>query len=114
MVLIFVVALVFFVATRPNDEALDDQAGLVVSEDASTTHREAVTDHQDDSITRVVGGVTKNGDLIQESPRGKADLAQTDKKVTDDGFVKKVLSEQWIDPEGKPGRRRVRVVEADF
>ena len=30
------------------------------------------------------------------------------------GFVKKVISEKWLDAEGKAGRRRVRIVEADF
>jgi len=112
--LTIVAGLVIFMSSHPSDEVLDVQVDLPVSEGASTTHSEAVSGHQEDLITRVVGGVTKKGDLVQGNHGGVADPSQVDEKVEDDGFINKVLSAQWIDPKGKAGRRRVRVVEAEF
>ena len=61
------------------------------------------------SAIRVIGGVTEKGDLVTE----KADIASAEPGKMD-SFVRRVMSEKWTDAEGKAGRRRVRIVEADF
>lgn len=61
------------------------------------------------SATRVIGGVTEKGQLIPENP------VVATQPEEDDGFVKKIIAEKWIDAnEDKAGRRRVRIVQADF
>ena len=64
------------------------------------------------SVTRVIGGVSENGDLTSGVPET---IPGGEQPGNEDGFVKNVISETWLDKEpGKAGRRRVRIVEADF
>lgn len=96
----------YFFSGKPDSRKLPP---LVTQIEAGTTASETPQKEEKRSAPRAVGDVSKQDDLAGE----KADEA-SDGSGKKDTFVKKVLTEKWIGAEGKAGRRRVRIVEANF
>ncbi|BDS05193.1 hypothetical protein NT6N_02330 [Oceaniferula spumae] len=110
--LFLLLACALFFSVRPASETkIDGESANTHTDTRPTTTSSTQTVEPDKrSATRVLGGASQQGTLLTPEVE-KQDVVI----VKNDPFVKKVYSEKWIDAaEGKAGRRRVRVVEADF
>ena len=122
LVVFILVGLGAFFLSRPSAETPFSDSGVATSRGSVSSAPPS------QSITQVLGGVSEDGELTVGNPEKQAVSSASAQSVKstcpakvadvvaakDDGFVRKVISETWLDPEGKAGRRRVRVVEADF
>ncbi|WP_435894502.1 S8 family serine peptidase [Oceaniferula spumae] len=107
--LLIAVSLYFGTRSTSVNSSTDTNVQITPTSGDQTRHLE---EDETRSATRIMAGSNEEGKLVK--PISNTPAPQRPDMATD-AFVKKVYSEKWIDAaEGKAGRRRVRVVEADF
>jgi len=119
--LVFITALSVLLFTRYGDGSPSSESGAKNSAQntgANLPQRQKSTPQaaKRNTTTRIIGGVSSQGKLVKGNPGAKPQphLKPHPKPDIDDPFILKVLAEKWIDAPSKAGRRRVRIVKADF
>ena len=110
LLVVFVfVGLGSFFWSRPSAETQFSDSGVVSSRGPASSAL------QSQPVTRVLGGVSEDGELTVGNPAKQAVSSASAQSVKsthpakvadvatakDDDFVRKVISETWLDPEGK-------------
>lgn len=116
VVLLFVILapLTIFIVTIPSSQSeasKNDSRNQAVSSSAGIKQPT-----QRRSTTRIIGGANVQAELVEEKPAPAASNVKAPKVAAkQDPFIQKVISITWTDNgDIKAGRRRVRIVKADF
>ena len=105
VVLLFISVLGVWLLTRGGDPPYHHPVGVTPEKVAGTKGgRESL---ESPGIAR------EDGTSTREVKPGAPDPS-TAVVSAEDGFIRKVVAQKWLDEEGKLGRQRVRIVEADF